>query len=129
MWSNFVAAAPGTWGDYATSLRDDQIKWVDTRRTDGSVISIPAQKYYDPLRGSEHYLFTYYDEKNKKLIRVQDLMIENIILTNQWKYPIVFSSTVPPDGRINLDNHLKKAGFALKLVPEEGKCTIAEEQA
>ena len=103
------------------SLRDDQIKWVDTRRPDGSVISIPAQRYYDPLRGIEHYLFSYYDEKNKKLIRVQDLMIENIILTNQWKYPIVFSSTVPPDGRINLDNHLKKAGFALKLVPEEGR--------
>ncbi len=31
------------------SLRDEQIKWVDTRRPDGSVISIPAQKYYDPF--------------------------------------------------------------------------------
>jgi tetratricopeptide (TPR) repeat protein len=104
------------------SLRDDQIKWsVDRKRSDGTVISLPRETYYDPLRGSNHYLFSYYDEKNKKLIRVQDLMIENIILTNQWKYPIVFSSTVPPDGRVNLDNHLKKAGFALKLVPEEGK--------
>jgi tetratricopeptide (TPR) repeat protein len=47
-------------------------------------------------------------------------MIEHIILTNQWKYPVYFSSTVPPDSRLNLDNHLKKAGFGLKLVPEEG---------
>jgi len=104
------------------SLTDDQIRWsVDRKRPDGTVISLPRDTYYDPLRGTNHYLFSYYDEKNKKLIRVQDLMIENIILTNQWKYPIVFSSTVPPDGRLNLDNHLKKAGFALKLVPEEGK--------
>ena len=104
------------------SLKDDQIKWSeDRRRPDGTIISLPRETYYDPLRGTNHYLFSYYDEKNKKLIRVQDLMIENIILTNQWKYPIYFSSTVPPDGRINLDSHLKKAGFALKLVPEEGK--------
>ncbi len=104
------------------SLTDDQIEWsVERKRPDGTTISLPRQTYYDPLRGTSHYLFSYYDEKNKKLIRVQDLMIENIVLTNRWKYPIVFSSTVPPDGRINLDTHLKKAGFALKLVPEEGK--------
>ncbi len=103
------------------SLSYDQIKCFDTQRPDGTIMPLPKEKYFDPLRGVQHYLTAYYDQNSKKLIRVSDLMIENIIMSNQWKYPVFFSSTVPPDGRVNLDNHLKKAGFGMKIVPEEGK--------
>jgi tetratricopeptide (TPR) repeat protein len=103
------------------SLTYDQVKCYDTKRPDGTIMPLPKEKYFDPLRGAEHYLTAYYDQNSKRLIRVSDLMIENIILSNQWKYPVFFSSTVPPDGRVNLDNHLNKAGFGMKLVREEGK--------
>jgi tetratricopeptide (TPR) repeat protein len=103
------------------SLSYDQIKWsVQVKRSDGTAFFMPKEKYYDPLRGTNHYLFAYFDQNAKTSFRIQDLMIEHIILTNQWKYPIYFSSTVPPDSRLNLDNHLRKAGFGMKLVSEEG---------
>jgi len=106
------------------SLSYDQIKWVDVKLPDGRTLPRPKEKYDDPLRG-RHYLFAYYDQSTKKTIRVQDLMIENILITNNWRYPVYFSSTVPPGGRIyggeSIDNHLKKAGFGMKLVSEEGR--------
>lgn len=106
------------------SLSYDQIKWVNVRLRDGRTLPRPKEKYYDKLRGTQHYLFAYYDPGTKKPIRVQDLMIEDIIFANEWKYPIYFSSTVPPTGRLNLNDHLKKAGFGMKLVPEEGKSML-----
>ena len=112
------------------SLTYDQIKWSEeVRRSDGITISLPKEKYYDPLRGNHHYLFAYYDQNSRTNIRVQDLMIEHIILANQWKYPIYLSSTVPPDGRLDLEDHLVKAGFGMKLVPKVDKSKFDKDRS
>jgi hypothetical protein len=54
-------------------------------------------------------------------IRVQDLMVYDIVRTNQWKRPIYFAVTCAPDSRIGLDNYLWFCGLAYRLEPRKVK--------
>jgi hypothetical protein len=52
-------------------------------------------------------------------IKVQDIMVRDIIFTNQWKRPIYFAVTVSPDSKIGLDNYLWYCGLAWRLEPRK----------
>jgi len=52
-----------------------------------------------------------------RALRVQDLMILNILYTNNWKRPIYFAVTVSPENMIGLNDYLRMDGMAFKLVP------------
>jgi len=54
-----------------------------------------------------------------KGIRVQDIMVRDIIFTNQWKRPIYFAVTVAPDTKIGLDSYLWYHGLAWRLEPRK----------
>jgi hypothetical protein len=54
-----------------------------------------------------------------KAIRVQDLMVLDIVRTNQWKRPIYFAVTCAPDSRIGLDDYLWFHGLAFRLEPRQ----------
>ena len=56
-----------------------------------------------------------------KGIRVQDLMILNIIQTNQFRKPIYFALTVSQDNLINLNEYLRMDGLVYKLVTYKGQ--------
>ena len=105
------------------SLTYEQIKGIPTLMN-GRTVPRPAKTYFDPIRKVNHYLFPYYDEKSKSVIRTQDMMVENIVLTNNFRYPFYFSKTTPPSSRVGLDDHGKREGLADLLVPEEGKDLI-----
>ena len=53
-----------------------------------------------------------------KAIRAQDILVLDIIRTNQWKRPIFFASTCSPDSKIGLDDYLWMDGLAMKLEPK-----------
>jgi tetratricopeptide (TPR) repeat protein len=101
-------------------LSYDQIKFKNTKMPDGRTIPRPQEPFYDPIRKAKGFLFPYYDPTAKKTIRVQDMMIQLILLANNWKYPFYFSTTVPPENRVGLDKHLKREGLINLVVPEEG---------
>jgi len=65
-----------------------------------------------------------YRTADGKVTRVQDLMIDNILEANKWKYPIYFAATVAQENKIYkgqpIDDHLRMEGMAYKVVPEEG---------
>jgi tetratricopeptide (TPR) repeat protein len=65
-----------------------------------------------------------YRTADGKVSRVQDLMIDNILDTNRWKYPIYFAATVAQENKIykgnSIDNHLRMEGMAYRVVSEEG---------
>jgi tetratricopeptide (TPR) repeat protein len=109
------------------NLTYEQIKGVPTQMN-GRTVPRPAKTYFDPIRKQNHYLFPYYDEKSKSVIRIQDMMVENIIVTNNFKYPFYFSKTTPPSSRAGLENHVKREGLTDLLVPEEGKDMIDPEK-
>lgn len=55
---------------------------------------------------------------NIKAIRVQDLVVLDIIQAHNWERPIYFAATVSEDGKIGLENYLQMEGMAFKLVPK-----------
>ncbi|RCK72853.1 MAG: putative membrane protein [Ignavibacteriae bacterium] len=51
------------------------------------------------------------------LLRVQDIMVRDIIMTNKWERPIYFAVTVSPDSKIGLDEYMWMDGLAWRLKP------------
>jgi len=54
-----------------------------------------------------------------KAVRVQDLMVKEIVESNNWQRPIYFAVTCSDDSRIGLGDYLKMEGMAYRLVPEK----------
>ena len=55
-----------------------------------------------------------------KAIRVQDIMVFDIVASSNWERPIYFAMTVSPDGQIGLRDYLQLEGLAFRLVPKKG---------
>lgn len=54
-----------------------------------------------------------------KALRVQDIAVYDIIMTNEWKRPIYFASTCSPDAKISLDEYMWFKGLTWKLEPRK----------
>ena len=54
-----------------------------------------------------------------KAVRVQDLMVKEIIEANNWERPIYFAVTCSNDSRIGLGDYLRMEGMGFKFVPEK----------
>ena len=52
-------------------------------------------------------------------LRVQDIMIFDILRMNDWKKPIYFAVTVSPSNQIGLGDYLRMDGQAYQVVPYE----------
>lgn len=59
-----------------------------------------------------------------KAIKVQDILVHDIIMTNNWERPIYFAVTVSPDSKIGLDNYMWMNGLAWRLKP-----VVAEQES
>jgi hypothetical protein len=57
---------------------------------------------------------------NVKALRVQDLMVFDIVASSNWERPIYFAMTVSPDGQIGLKDYLQLEGLAFRLTPKKG---------
>lgn len=56
-----------------------------------------------------------------RAIRVQDLLVKDIVVANRWQRPIYFAVTCSDDSKIGLDNYLIMEGLAFRLVPVKNK--------
>lgn len=54
-----------------------------------------------------------------KAIKVQDIMVRDIVYTNAWKRPIYFAVTCAPDSKIGLDPYLWFHGLAWRMEPRK----------
>jgi hypothetical protein len=52
-------------------------------------------------------------------LRIQDIVVKDIVQNNTWDRPIYFASTCSPDCYIGLDDYLKAEGLASRLVPQK----------
>ncbi len=57
--------------------------------------------------------------ESTRAIRVQDMMVLDIITTNRWERPIYFAVTCAPDSKIGLDEYLWYHGLAWRLEPRK----------
>ncbi|NWG27565.1 MAG: DUF2723 domain-containing protein [Ignavibacteriaceae bacterium] len=56
-----------------------------------------------------------------KAVRVQDIMVKEIVEANNWERPIYFAVTCSDDSKIGLQDYLKMEGMTFRLVPEKRK--------
>jgi hypothetical protein len=106
------------------SFDDNQMLWeeVSEPRVAGGIIYRPVVPYVDHLRGGwEHILTPFQDDSTGRLVSVADQMIENIIMANRWKYPIVFANGYPSTVRFPLADHVRHRGWVDEIVPETSK--------
>ncbi|TKJ38384.1 membrane protein [candidate division LCP-89 bacterium B3_LCP] len=61
------------------------------------------------------------DTGENNFLRVQDMMIIDIIRENNWKRPIYFAVTVSNSNMIGLNDHLTMEGLAFQVNPEKGQ--------
>ncbi|MCX6641032.1 MAG: DUF2723 domain-containing protein [bacterium] len=57
------------------------------------------------------------DTGKLNFLRVQDIMIVDIVRANKWKKPIYFAVTVSNSNMVGLENYLTMEGLALRLNP------------
>jgi len=58
---------------------------------------------------------------NVKGIRVQDMMVKEIVESNIWERPIAFAVTCSEDSKIGLQDYLKMEAMAFRIVPQKRK--------
>lgn len=55
-----------------------------------------------------------------ELLRVQDILVFDILRTNNWERPIYFAMTVSDDSKIGLRDYMQLEGLAFRFVPRRG---------
>jgi tetratricopeptide (TPR) repeat protein len=99
------------------SLADSQIAMKDLPLPGmAQTFPRPEYPYYDRRRGVSHYLMPV--QMENQLLRVQDFMVEDIAISNNFKFPLFFSRTVPASARVGLDANLETEAMVLRLLPE-----------
>jgi len=106
------------------NLTDEQILWKEFERRGQIKYYRPEKPFYDQVRGQNRYLTNYQDASTGKIIRVQDQMIELIVLANKWKYPIYFSTSVPESSRGAVKDYTLRKAMALQVMPEKPQVNI-----
>jgi hypothetical protein len=56
--------------------------------------------------------------REQRLLRVQDMMVINIVETTNWSKPIYFATSVSNDNLMGLAPYLEVQGFVYKLMPK-----------
>lgn len=112
----------------AMNLSDDQITRLQPVQWEAKNIDIPVPKnVFDQFGVTDTSLVnkgkitfrmnSTLSYGNVKAIRVQDIMVREIVLANKWQRPIYFASTCGEDSRIGLDEYMRLEGIADHLVP------------
>jgi len=57
-------------------------------------------------------------EKEQRILRVQDMMVLNIVDATKWSKPIYFAMSTPDDNLMGLGPFLQSQGLVYKLMPE-----------
>lgn len=106
--------------DVPISLTDEQILWYPYEHSPGLVAHRPNERFLDRPRRKMAYLQAYVHGGN--YVRVQDMMMDEIVIENKWINPIYF--TAPPYGTSPLDlrGHATTVGTVMRLdrEPEPG---------
>jgi len=105
--SEIERISPVQWGDF-------QVK----------SIAVPPEAFPDSMKAKGNlpdritwrmpYTFA---AGNVKAVKVQDLMIFDIVKTNNWKRAVYFSATVTEDNYIGLEDYLVQEGMGKRFVP------------
>ncbi len=104
--------------DVPIDLNDDQILWYDME-FQGRTIQRPKEWFYDRARHRRTYLIpTPY---NGRIIKLQDMMVDEVVLSNNFKVPICFTSEPYEESPLKLTDLEESVGMIYKLEKEPDK--------
>lgn len=66
------------------------------------------------------------DLKGKDILGKQELMVLDMLQTNDWKRPMYYAVTVASDQWVKLDPYFQQTGLANQIVPMQVKGTVKE---
>lgn len=116
-------------GNVPMSLDDDQILWENYTLPNGEIVPKPAKPFNDRARNRKGWLIPM--PVDGKLVKVASLMLDDIILSNAWKYPIYFSSASGEvrDSPLKLMERLYREGLALRLSKDKANLAYRRPQS
>lgn len=95
------------------SLTDEQILWYPYEQEGGYVQQRPKKMFLDRPRKRRTFLSpSFY---GGRIVKVQDMMVDDIVLENNWKRPIYFSSPPYAESPLNLRSRAVAIGLVYKL--------------
>jgi hypothetical protein len=118
------------------SIPDNQIEGIQPVPYEPRVMELPVplsvKEGWDKERGDaaggvkivdtvKFYMPNTLQFGNVKGLRVQDIMVYDIIRSSNWQRPVYFAITVQDDSKIGLQNYLEVRGLAMKVVPRRSQ--------
>lgn len=98
------------------SLSDSQIIWSEKAIAGDQVYYRPAKRFNDRPRGMSVYMFPYPYEN--RLVKVSEMMTDEIVLENRWRDPIFFSAPPYAESPLRLRDRVAQHGTILRLVAD-----------
>jgi hypothetical protein len=86
---------------------------------DGQWTDVDTTKIASITRGYTGLEWTMGAASDYGILRVQDVMVYNIIHYTNWQRPIYFAVTVSDNNKIGLQDHLRMEGMVFRLVLEK----------
>jgi len=111
--------------DVPISLDDSQILW-NTYEMQGREIRRPAKPFIDRPRKRRTYLIPLPHEG--RIVKLQDMMVDEVVLENKWRYPLYFSSEPYVESPLNLRDYSVATGVLYKLDTADWERSIDAEQ-
>lgn len=101
------------------SLSKEQIQWHPFEVSKGVVAFRPLKPFKDRPRQRVEYMWP--TRIGNRTIRVQDMMVDEIVLENKWQQPIYFSAPPYAESPLNLRSRAVLEGvvYRLKREPNE----------
>lgn len=101
--------------DVPISLEDDQIFWDDQQEVQkGVFLPRPKKPFRDLPRNRNTYLWPYTPHEGR-MVKVQDMMVDEIVIQNRWKDPIYFSSSPYAESPLGLQSRATAVGTVYRL--------------
>lgn len=101
------------------TLIDSKIDSLRPTHWKEQVVEIPAK--HDPLNKEGKIEWTVKPTFEDNAVRVQDIMLMEVLKSNDWNRPLYFSTTVYSVNKIGLDKYFSLEGLVYKLNSHEGK--------
>jgi hypothetical protein len=92
------------------SLKDEQILWNPYELPGGQMTHRPAEPFADRPRRRMTYMHPQFSG-----MATQDLMVDEIVIENRWRYPIYFSAPPYAESPLNLRDHAVHDGQLYRL--------------
>ncbi|MFZ5980285.1 MAG: protein O-mannosyl-transferase family [Candidatus Zixiibacteriota bacterium] len=99
--------------DVPISLTDEQILWNEHEDRPGMTIMRPDVMFPDRPRKRMAYLQA--SRYENYIIRVQDMIVDEVVIENRWRVPIYFTSPPYAESPLNLRARLVKVGLLYEL--------------